>query len=216
MWQADLRRIGIQCVLMPDHAAIEAAVGRITRRSRGPTIHITGSHNGSSALAAEVGTMLAQPKSARTILLDGQSAGVSRALLFAFQDACVRQRIDLNERLRFFPNPYASNPSFSSDPGLLPMLKELRGPVLREAHSVVVFDGGCTEAEVEIARELGCCIIPVPEVASGLAIKLLDDAQIADELNRRAPSFMAKAKGLTLTAADVVNCLLSDMPPWPL
>lgn len=217
LWQADLRRIGIQCVLMQDYTSIEAAVGRITRRSRGPTVYVTGSHNGTSGLAAAVGAMLARPESAQTILLDGQSAGVSRELLFSFQDACVKQRIDLNERLRFFPNPYASNPSFSSDPSLLPVLKDWRAPMLRQAHSILVFDGGMgTAAEVEIALELGCCIIPVPESASGLAIRLLDDAKIESELNRRAPGFASKARSLKLTAVDVVDCLLADMPPWPL
>lgn len=216
LWQDDLRRIGIQCVLMPGFAEIEAAVARVARRSRGPTVYVTGSHSGSSPLAAEVGTLLADPRMTQTILLDGQSSGVSRELLFAFQDACVRGRIDLNTRLRFFANPYASNPAFSSDPALLPVLKEWRGPMLRQAHSVLVFDGGMgTEAEVEIARELGCCIVPVPQDASGSALTLLNDPQIVRELDARAPDFVAKARGLALTAADVVDCLLTDMPPWP-
>lgn len=216
LWQTDLRRMGIQCVLMPSYAEIEDAVARVARRSRGPTVYVTGSHLRSSTLAAEVGTLLAAPGSAQTILLDGQSEGVSRELLFAFQAACVDRRVDLNTRLRFYANPYASNPALSNDPNLLPLLKEWRGPMLRQAHSLLVFDGGMgTEAEVEIARELGCDIIPVPESVSGSAMKLLEDAQIVRDLERRAPGFVAKAQGVSLTATDVVDCLLADMPPWP-
>lgn len=216
LWRTDLRRIGIQCVLMSDYASVEAAVARVARRSRGPAVYVTGSHAGTSGIAAEVGEILAQ-SSERVILLDGQSAGISRELLSAFQNASVRQRVDLNERLRFFANPYAANPAFSSDTTLLPLLKEWRVPLLRQAHSVLAFDGGMgTEAEVEIARELGCCIIPVPESRTGSAFALLRDPIIRADLERRAPGYVTKAEALSIAAVDVVGCLLADMPPWPL
>ncbi|MER9485063.1 SIR2 family protein [Mesorhizobium sp. M0563] len=216
LWKADLARIGIKCVLLPDYAAIEQAVERIARRSRGPTVYVTGSHTSSNPLASDVGKLLADPRQSRTILLDGQSAGISRDLLSAFQTACVDQQVDLNERLRFFPNPYSSNPKFSSDPRLLPLLKEWRSSLLRKAHSVLAFDGGMgTKAEVELAKELGCCIIPIPLSNTGSALSLLGDPQIADDLEKRAPGYVAKAMALNLNEADVVKCLLSDMPPWP-
>lgn len=216
LWVSDLARIGIRCFLMQDYDAIQDAVARVARRSRGPTLYVTGSHAETSNLAAEVGRLLADPKQKRTILLDGQSTGISRDLLSAFQSACVEQRIDLNERLRFFPNPYSSNPRFSNDPQLLPILKEWRSTVLRGAHSVLAFDGGMgTQAEVELAKEVGCFVVPVPITATGSAHLLLQDAQIADELEKRSPGYVAKAKNLRLSADDIAGCLLSDMPPWP-
>jgi len=216
LWKEDLARIGIICVIVPDYAAIEDAVSRIVRRSRGPTVYITGSHMSNHALACNVGVALANPGRRPTILFDGQSTGLSRDVLSSFQRECIDRRIDINERLRFFANPYAANPRFSNDPTLIPLLKEWRGSMLRQVHSVLIFDGGMgTRAETDLARELGCCVIPVPTIRDGSAMSLLDDAQIIADLNRRAPGYIAKAKSLSLTADDVVDCLLADMPPWP-
>lgn len=216
LWKADLDRIGIRCVLVKDYDEIERIVSRVARRSRGPTVYVTGSHLGDDARAAEVGALLADPSHPPTILLDGQSTGVSRTVLSAFQAACVNQRIDLNERLRFFPNPYAADSKFSNDPRLLPILKQWRGSMLRQAHSVLVFDGGMgTQAEVEIAMELGCSIVPVPKSPTGSAYKLLDNTIVAADLESRQPGYVAKAKTLAIGARDVVSCLLADMPPWP-
>lgn len=216
LWKADLARIGITCVLMQDYDAIEQTVARIAQRSRGPTIYVTGSHtNSSSPLAAEVGRMLAACNDTRAILLDGQSTGISRVLLNQFQTTCVEQRIDLNERLRFFPNPYSSNPSFSNDHRLLPILKEWRSSVLRQAHSVLAFDGEMgTQAEIELAKELGCHIVPVPLSSSGSALSLLQDPQINVLLEKHSPGYVAKAQAQKLKASDIVDCLLSDMPSW--
>ena len=151
-----------------------------------------------------------------TILLDGQSTGVSRSLLVAFQSAAVERRIDLNERLRFYPNPYAADLKFASDPSLLPVLKQWRGSMLRQAHSVLAFDGHMgTQAETEIAIELGCCIVPVTRDPSGSASRLLDNPSIAADLDRRAPGYVTKARALALTPNDIVDCLLADIPPWP-
>jgi hypothetical protein len=216
LWKADLARIGIRCVLMKDYASIEAIVSRIARMSRGPTLYVTGSHTGSDPRAADVGRLLADPNRPRAILLDGQSTGVSRTVLSQFQTACIEQRVDLNERLKFFPNPYATNPSFSNDPSLLPLLKQWRGTMLRKANSALVFDGGMgTEAEAEIALELGCRIIPAPQSRTGCAYRLLDNPTVAQDLNQRCPGYITAAKDLTLSAEAIVDCILKDMPPWP-
>jgi predicted Rossmann-fold nucleotide-binding protein len=216
LWQADLRRIGIECVLMPNFSDIESAVKQITLQSRGPTVYVTGGHETSSELAKEVGALFAASESERVIMLDGQSAGVSRDLLFEFQGKCVTNKIDINKRIRFFPNPYASNESFSNDSTLLPMLKDLRRPMLRKAHTVLVFDGGMgTEAEVEIAQELGCRIIPVPKKPEGLAARLLrSDKMLKNALDARSPGFVAKAEKFQLTAQDVIECVLAELPSW--
>lgn len=216
LWKSDLERIGIKCVLAQDYTRIERIVARVALRSRGPTIYVTGSHTVGDPRPAEVGKLLADPGSPPTILLDGQSAGVSRTLLSAFQSAAVERRIDLNERLCFFPNPYAADPKFSSDPSLLAVLKRWRGSMLRQAHSVLAFDGGMgTEAETEIAIELGCCIVPVTRESAGSASALLDNPKIANDLEKRAPGYVAKARSFALTPSDIAECLLADLPPWP-
>lgn len=201
---------------MPNFSDIESVVKQVTLQSRGPTVYVTGGHETSSELAKEVGALFAAPESERVIMLDGQSAGVSRDLLFEFQGKCVTNKIDLNKRIRFFPNPYASNRSFSNDRALLPMLKDLRRPMLRKAHTVLVFDGGMgTDAEVEIAQELGCRIIPVPTKPEGLAARLLhSDKMLKNALNARSPGFVAKAEKFQLTAQDVIECVLAELPSW--
>lgn len=214
LWKIDLARIGIRCVLVDNYDEIERIILRLATRTRGPTIYVTGSHVVDDARAADVGRLLAEREP--TILLDGQSTGVSRNLLSAFQAACISHRIDLNERMRFFPNPYAADPKFSNDPALLPVLKRWRSSLLRQAHSVLVFDGGMgTQAETEIAMELGCSIVPVPSNTTGSAYALLNNPLIAADLEKRRAGYVAKAKALAVDAHEIVNCLLADMPPWP-
>ena len=87
---------------------------------------------------------------------------------------------------------------------------------MRKAHTVLVFDGGMgTKAEVEIAQELGCRIIPVPEEPEGLAARLLrSDKMLKDALSARSPGFVAKAEKLQLTAQDVIECAIAELPSW--
>lgn len=216
LWKIDLERMGIRCVIAKDYDHIEEIVTRVASHSRGPTIYVTGSHVGDDPQASKIGQLLAKPDAPFPILLDGQSAGVSRAVLSAFQAKAVDQRIDLNERLRFFPNPYAADPRLSDDPALLPILKQLRGTMLRQAHTVLAFDGGMgTQAETEIAIGLGCRIVPVPRQSGGSASDLLSNKTIVDDLELRSPGYVKKAKSFSLTPEDVVDCLLSDLPAWP-
>ena len=73
-----------------------------------------------------------------------------------------------------------------------------------------------TEAEVEIAQELGCRIIPVPETRGGLAERLLrSDTLLMEALDARSPGFAAKALALQLTAQDIIGCTLAELPSWP-
>lgn len=59
LWKSDLERMGIRCVLVPNYGEIERIVGRVSRRSRGPTIYVTGSHTVDNSRAADVGRLLA-------------------------------------------------------------------------------------------------------------------------------------------------------------
>lgn len=213
LWCTDLRRVGVDCFLTQDHSETLRIVEQIAIRSRGPTIYITGSHENHGLLAEEIGRDLALYANT-PILLDGQSSGTSRSALLAFQATCIEQKKDIRQKIRFFPNPYAADPSFSNDKRLLPLLKQWRRPLLRQAHTVLVFDGGIgTMAEVEIAESLGCRIVPIPQ-KDGSVAELLDKAEIAADLNNHAPGYLSKAKDYALTADDVVACALSGLPSW--
>lgn len=214
LWHTDLRRIGVDCVVTPNHEATQRIVEMIALRSRGPTIYITGSHTANDPRATEIGELLAVEGDIRPILLDGQSTGTSRTLLSAFQTACVVAKCELRDHIRFYANPYASNPAFSNDPNLMPMLKRWRAPLLRQAHTVLVFDGGMgTMAEVDIARDLGCQIVPIPQKEGAIA-ELLNDVSITEHLEACLPGYVHKAKSFQLTPSDVVSCTLAGLPQW--
>jgi hypothetical protein len=211
-----LRRIGIDCVLVEDYPDVLDALEQIVLRARGPTVFVTGSHEKhNEAFAQAVGASLAEAMSHAVVILDGQSAGTSRSVITAFQERCVRARIDLRDRIRFYPNPYAANPAFSNDSSLLPLLKQWRSSLLRFAHTVIVFDGGMgTTAEAEIALSLGCRIVPVPLSRGGSASLLLDNSQIAKGLESTSLAYLTKARSLSLTKDDVVTCVLATLPRW--
>jgi len=139
------------------------------------------------------------------VLLDGQSTGVSRVVIGAFTEECLRLNKDINRHMKLFPNPYAANPALSNDPKLLPTLKEWRMGLLRSAHAVLVFDGGMgTEAEIDVGRSVGCRIIPLPGDPNGLAMRLLNDADIHQHL---PAAYLAAARGRTLTVDNVTTCI---------
>lgn len=206
LWAQDLRRVGIRVVFINDHGELTHALDRISRRSRGRSVFITGSHAPTAKDKIRAGA-LGQALAAQDDLelLDGQSDGIGRAALEAFGEACVTGRKDLSSRIHYFPNPYSFNPAFADDKNLLPMLKQARASLMRAAHTLVVFDGGMgTRAEVEVARAMGCRIVPVPGGANGFARELLRDPDIAKDLG---PVYMkAVAQGTPITHA-VLACL---------
>lgn len=193
LWTIDLGRVGIRCVLADSYAEIEEALSVIARQSRGRSVFTTGSHAGSSPLAAEVGKLLAGVDPP-ILMLDGQSSGTSRQVMDAFGTACVIGKKDFRTRIRYFPNPYSVNASFASDPAHLDTLKQWRATLLRATRTMLVFDGGMgTEAEVALARNFRCQIIPVPERPGDLSTRLLQEADIEQHLRTIDPAYLSKA-----------------------
>jgi hypothetical protein len=180
LWAMDLARVGIECAIVSDFSEYAKVIEEISLRSRGPTLYVTGSHSGSSSLAEDVGRMLVDQEDVRVVLLDGQSTGRSRSLISAFVQGAAERKIDFRDRLKFFSNPYASVPALAGDPSLIPRLKEWRASMLRTAHTVLAFDGGMgTRAEVELAADLGCRVILVPERPDGSSMAMLKVPEIA-------------------------------------
>jgi hypothetical protein len=205
LWLGDLRRYGIRSSLIDEYEDLALALDRIALASRGKSIFVTGSHKSNPEMASELGSMLASEKD--VVLLDGQSEGTGRAAANAFGATCVEKRQDIRERIRYFPNPYSFNPTFANDRKHLGTLKEWRASLFRAAHLVIVFDGGMgTEAEVEVARELGCCIIPVPTSSKGLARKLFKDDSIREQLSKE---YQTRVEAGDPEAKDVIECARS-------
>lgn len=208
LWHSDLRRFGIRTAFITDWDELSAILDRLALASRGKSVFITGSHTSTSTLATEIGERLASAPG--VVLLDGQSSGIGRDAANAFGTACVQQRTDIRDRIRYFPNPYSFNPTFSNNVSLLGTLKQWRANLARAAHTFVVFDGGMgTDAEVEMAREMNCVIVPVMGSKGGTADRLLGDAQIVRRLD---PTYVANAQAGKASAQDVVKCVLETLP----
>jgi hypothetical protein len=200
LWSENLKRVGIEVVLMENFDRFDAVLAEIARVSRGNTVFITGSHKeASSNLASELGTLLAEQD--MIVLIDGQSDGISRTAIASFVHTGVHQKKDIHNRLRIFPNPYAANPRFESDEDLLPELKKWRAPLIRATHVLVAFPGGMgTGTEVNLARELDCRIVPVPieKNDSSALLMAAPEKYLSDE-------YKAKAANFQLTAAHIAN-----------
>lgn len=211
LWLEDLQRFGIRSLELSSHKRLPAILRRIAIASRGDGVYVTGSHLETSRTAGKIGSLLARETSA--VFLDGQSEGIGRVAANAFGTECVNRRIELRDRIRYFPNPYAFNPAFANSKAHLGVLQQWRSGLMRSAKIVLVFDGGIgTKTEVALAKQLGCVIVPVPGSRrppgkanndSILARDLLLDREISKKLPK---SYLSKAK-TGVNADDVIECV---------
>ncbi len=206
-WVKDLRRVGIACTLIDDYRKLNTALHNIALKSRGRTVFVTGGHVQHLPEASEYGKALADIEG--LVLLDGQSEGIGREVISAFTEVCLKSRHDIRTRIRLFPNPYAIKPEFNNDPALLPDLKKWRAPLLREAHVVIVFHGSMgTQTEVDVAKEMGCFIVPVPQQDGDLPSKLIEDREIRKKLEEWVPSYLSNATRKSVTPPILKQCVL--------
>ena len=204
LWRDDLRRFGIEAICISSYEELTTILVEIAQKSRGSTVYVVGSHlDTGNRQAQELGQNLA----ARDIVLvDGQSEGVGRQVITAFVEEGVKKKRDVYKHLKIFPNPYSVNPSFASDPEQIPILKSWRAPLLRATQVFVCFDGGMgTKAELEVAIQSGCRILPVPGRTDGMvATTVLTQGSILDRLPTK---YVSKAKGGAITPADITECI---------
>ena len=159
LWVKELNRIGIRELVVKDYDELEDVLKEIAVKSRGKSIYVSGSHSSSEPLLEEYGKKIADLNN--VIMINGQNQGVGINVVNGFMEEALFKRRELRESIRFFPNPYAANPSFSNDRSLLPDLRRERTPLFLSAKLFVVFDGGMgTEAEIEVAKEKNCYILP--------------------------------------------------------
>lgn len=206
-WCLNLARIGIEVALFEDYDQLNKILENVSLKSRGATVYATGSHSRSCALASEIGRALANEDG--VIIMDGQSTGISRDFHSAFLLEASQKRIDYRNRIQFYANPYAADSRLSNDSSLLPELRNWRRDLLKRTNTLLAFDGGIgTKAEVDLAIDLGCNIIPIPTDKDGSASELIEISTIADNVKRLSPEYFAKLKAReALAAEDVVNCV---------
>ncbi|HBC95014.1 MAG TPA: hypothetical protein DCZ10_19495 [Pelotomaculum sp.] len=64
-----------------------------------------------------------------------------------------------------------------------------------------------TKAEYEVANDLRCKIIPVPEGQSDLIDSILNDPSVKQFLQRISPDYLEKAKSYHVSTEDVISCI---------
>ncbi|MFZ3102823.1 MAG: SIR2 family protein [Desulfitobacteriaceae bacterium] len=211
LWCNNLKRVGISCVLIDKWKELEEILLFIGQKSRGKTVYVVGSlQERGGQVARDLGKELASLKD--LTLISGQAAGISNMVVSAFAEECINQKIDVNTRLRTFPNPYAVDPRLSDNRKLLPLLKKWRSRLLSSTQIVLVFDGETvTKAEIEVAHSLNCKIIPIFTVEtnkeSDLVKELMTDEEVISFLRESAPEYLIKLSDFSVTVKDVLECV---------
>lgn len=211
LWCQDLKRLGISTLFIDSYDELEEILVAISQRSRGKTVYVTGSHKGGSEVAHQLGRMLS--KEDDVVLISGQSSGVGSDIVSSFMEQCILDKEDINGRIKIFPNPYAANAKYSDDLSLLPELKKYRTNLLNSTQVAVIFNGGKgTEAEVEVAINRNCSIIPVIVNAndrdSEVMKKILKENFIMDKIKATDSEYYSKLLNGVVTVEDVHRCLM--------
>ncbi|MDD2245266.1 MAG: SIR2 family protein [Syntrophomonas sp.] len=211
LWCTDLKRLGISTLLIDDHDELKDILESISQYSRGKTVYITGSHEFGKEAARELGVKLAEEKD--IILISGQSSGVGAYAVSAFLEKCIANKFDVNDRMRIFPNPYAANPKFSNDLSLLPVLKKYRAKLLNSTQVVVVFSGRSgTEAEVEVAINRNCIIIPAVVASddrkNDVIQQIIKNDSIMNKIKEADNEYHNKLLTGVVSTEDIFKCLM--------
>ena len=210
LWCKDLKRLGIMTLVIDDRSELEEILFEISQKSRGKTVYVTGSHEKASPIAQQLGTLLAKER--EITLISGQSSGIGSDIISAFTEQCINDKYDINSRLQIFPNPYAANPNFSNDPALLPDLKRCRSKLMNATQIVIAFSGGMgTEAEIEVAKNRNCKIVPVVVCSDDLhnkaLRKILDDPAMGQNIKDTNPEYYNKLLAGGVSAEDIILCI---------
>lgn len=200
LWLKNLERYNIFSVVYEEHSELEEILNEVSLKSRGNTVFITGSHQtDANSDIVELGRFLVKKQ---IIIIDGQSSGAMRIAINSFMNECIDLKIDYKNMIKYFSNPYAANKNFANDIKLLPSLQEFRVPLMKSTQFLVAFDGGLgTCAELELAVDMGCIIIPY----------FKDDTKetwsFIDKLRNVKPNYIEKIKNKKLTIEDLKNYL---------
>ncbi len=134
-----------------------------------------------------------------------------------FTETLIQNKVDIENRLRLFPNPYSANPNFSNDPKYLPELKKTRNKLISASFLVIVFAGGMgTELEVELAKERDCFILPVvmsqEDYDNDIIKKLCSDKEVMRNLELFAKDYYQKINcRRNILLDDIINAIKGIM-----
>jgi len=211
-----VQRLGISTLVIENKDELEEILSTISQKSRGNTIYVTGSHEKGSSVAQNLGISLAKNK--KITLVSGQSSGIGSDAVSAFTEQCIKDRYDINTRIQIFPNPYAANANFSNDPSLLPDLKKCRSKLMNSTQIVIAFSGGMgTEAEIEVAKNRNCKMLPVvlndSDLDNNAIKKILDDPTMSGYLKQTDTVYYEKLLQGTVSVEDIMGCV-NKMLGW--
>lgn len=163
LWVKELNRLGIREHVISENKELTDILNEISLKIREKTVYFTGSHqNDESKYAIQIAEGLAEDDGA--IYISGQSAGIGSKSFSSFMTKIIENKKDINARVKIYPNPYFANPRYANDPMLLLQLKQARSTLMCSTRLVVLFAGGMgTQAEIEVAKDCGCQILPIIE-----------------------------------------------------
>lgn len=215
LWCNDLLRYGINTVIYRnrEYSELEDILKKISIRSKGKTIYVTGSHyNDYNNMAKELGIKLAEIE--EVTLINGQSEGIGKDVLQSFMEYGINNKMDIYNRLKIYPNPYA-NIKMDNKEEYLGELKKFRTPLIKNTQIVVMFDGGKgTEVEYQLALEMGSIVLPIIDKAERKrALSMaLENERIIQEIEYYDKSYAEKLKNKDkIDIEDVVECIKKIM-----
>ena len=207
LWAEDLSRYGFSTLLIEDYQELFDILISISCKSRGNSVFITGSHLSDSDFSRKLGKRLAEATD--FVLINGQSSGIGKGVLNGFIDESIRIQKDFYSRLKLFPNPYTDKPGLAYDMSYIGELKKARTKLIQNTQVIIVFPGGMgTKAEVQLAREYSCVILPVKTSAKNLIIdELLCDKEIMKRLKDIDCDYYNSLLKAEITTEDIIRCL---------
>jgi len=215
LWLEDLTRYQIYTYIINDYAELEEILSEISRKSKGKSVFVTGSHNKEDcALAEELGKKLAEIPD--LVLNYGQSDGIGKTAINAFAQAYISKEKTLVDRIKVFPNPYAFCNEWDNKDFLLPQLKILRKELIEKTQVVVAFAGGKgTIAEIKAGLQQGSIIIPIlnsdifDATVSTFRKEIEKYPEIMDKIRAFDASLEEKIKNGTVEVDDIIRCIKS-------
>lgn len=211
-WIKELNRLGISDLQIDSRNELPDILNKISINSRGETVFITGSHEvDDNKYVEEFGKELASIE--RVILINGQSKGVGASVLNQFITYSINNKTDISSRIKLFPNPYSARPEYSNDSSLLPFLKKERSQMLSMVKVIIPFVGGMgTRAEVEVAKEKKCIIIPgitsIEDYNNAFIDELLKDDYVISYLKNNIPMYFDLLKNRKVPkVADLISAI---------
>lgn len=177
LWADDLRRFGIDTVLVDDAAAVPIFLQRVLDETLRDRVFVTGSHADLSPELKEFAFQLGRSLAASGFtLVYAQSEGVSKNNWFGFLDHLIAEQQEfLSNRVQLYP--YLYNPDLPTGPKAT-AVDTLKRAILRRVGTCIALCGGAgTAHELSIAKDLGRRVLPVGRFGGTSQFFLRDEGE---------------------------------------